>query len=159
VERADIAGMVNALRESFLAAGKDIEEKRTATGSAFFTAGHAVGQYETRANVLRARLWLADKDRQKLEARPTFDADSGWLHVVSDEDVTFVRGLVATAYRSAASGSANAVPSSPRRPAGGAPWTVGTAEPERKRVTPTLEADTQVGEKKRSASRRPPSRI
>ena len=49
---------------------------------------HAIGQFETRANVLRARLWLLDKERQKLEARPTFDADSGWLHVVSEEDAT-----------------------------------------------------------------------
>ena len=81
MERADIAGLSNALREAFLAAGKDIEERKIATGSAFFTAGRAIGQYETRANALRARIWLGDKDRQKLESRPTYDADSGWLLV------------------------------------------------------------------------------
>lgn len=157
MERADIAGMSNALRESFLAAGKDIEEKRTATGNAFFTAGHAIGQYESRANVLRVRLWLPDKDRAKLEARPTFDADSGWLHVVSDEDVAFLRGLVATAYRSATSGGASAAPSAPRRPVDATARTVQSAE--RGRVTSSMSATESVVEKKKGASRRPPSRI
>jgi hypothetical protein len=157
VERADIAGMSNALREAFLAAGKDIEEKRTATGSAFFTAGHAIGQYETRANVLRSRLWLADKERAKVESRPTFDADSGWLHVVSEEDVAFLRGLVQIAYKSAS--SATAAPSAPRQPIGTpAPWTVEMSE--RKRVAPAASpADKTVEKKKSAALRRPPTKI
>ena len=149
--------MSSALRESFLAAGKEVEEKRTATGSAYFTAGHAIGQYETRANVLRARLWLSDKDRQKLEARPTFDADSGWLHVVSDEDVAFVRGLLASAYRSASGGATGAAPSAPRQPLGAAaPWTVDAGSPERRRVAPAATADL-AGEKKKGAVPRRPS--
>ena len=146
--------MSNALREAFLAAGRDIEEKRTATGSAFFTGGHAMGQYETRANVLRARLWLPDKDRAKLEARPTYDPDSGWLHVVSDEDVAFVRGLIPIAQRSAISGTGT--PSTPRQPAGSvAPWTV---EPtERRRVVAGASATERPAEKKKSAAPRRPS--
>jgi hypothetical protein len=155
MDRADIAGMTSALREAFLTAGKEIEEKRTATGSAFFTAGHAIGQFETRASALRARLWLTDKERQKLEARPTFDGDSGWLHVVSDEDVAFLRSLLGSAYRAASTG--NAAPSAPRPAGPGAPWTVG-APSERKRLTPSAEA-VQPGEKKKGASRRPPTRI
>jgi hypothetical protein len=156
MDRADIAGMSNALREAFLAAGNEIEEKRTATGSAFFTGGHAIGQFETRSTLLRARLWLTDKERQKLEARPTFDGDSGWLHVVSDQDVAFLRGLLAGAYRSASSGTA--APSAPRPAAGAvAPWTV-AAPSERRRVTPPVVAD-KLGEKKKGAPRRPPSRI
>ena len=147
--------MTNALREAFLAAGNDIEEKRTATGSAFFTDGHAIGQYETRANVLRARLWLPDKERAKLEARPTYDADSGWLHVVSDEDVAFVRGLIPSAQRSAASGAG--APSAPRHPAGSvSPWTVEPAA-ERRRVTSAAAASEKNGEKKKSAAARRPS--
>jgi len=159
MDRADIAGMTHALREAFLAAGKQIEEKRTATGSAFFTEGHAIGQFETRAAVLRARLWLVDKDRQKVEARPTFDGDSGWLHVVSDEDVAFLRSLLGSAYKAASGG--NAAPSAPRPAAGEpAPWSVGPA-PERKRVTPVAADPTadMAGEKKKGASRRPPTRI
>ena len=149
--------MSNAVREAFLAAGKDIEEKRTATGSAFFIAGHAIGQYETRASVLRARLWLADKERAKLESRPTFDADSGWLHVVSDEDVALLRGLVTVAYRSASSGGATAAPSAPRQPLGTpAPWTVEMSE--RKRVAPAASTTVKSVEKKKSAAlRRPPT--
>ena len=150
--------MSNALREAFVAAGKDIEEKRTATGSAFFTGGHAIGQYETRANVLRARLWLPDKERSKLEARPTYDPDSGWLHVVSDEDVAFLRGLLPSALRSGASGSG--APSSPRRPAGSvAPWTV-EAPTERRRVSAAASGSDKTAEKKKSAApRRPSTRI
>ncbi len=148
--------MSNALREAFLAAGKDIEEKRTVTGSAFLTAGRAVGQFETRANVLRVRLWLADKERRAFEGRPTFDADSGWLHVVSDEDVGFVRGLVTAAHRAAVSGSA-AAPSAPR-PAGAAAWTTEPSASEHRRVTAPTEAEKPV-EKKKGAYRRPPPRI
>ena len=151
--------MSNALREVFLAAGKDIEEKRTATGSAFFTAGHAIGQYETRANVLRSRLWLADKERAKVESRPTFDADSGWLHVVSDEDVAFLRGLVTVAYQSASSGGATAAPSAPRQPLGTpAPWTVEMSE--RKRVAAAAAPEVKPVDKKKSAAmRRPPTKL
>ena len=157
MERVDIAGMGNALREAFRAAGKDIEEKRTAMGSAFFARGHAIGQFETRANVLRARLWLADKERSKLEARPTYDPDSGWLHVVSDEDVAFVRTLVPSALRSAASGSGN--PSSPRQPLDAAtPWTVEPTE-RRTRATTAASSDKAPEKKKSAAPRRPSTRI
>src|SRR5262245_45498445 len=152
--------MSNALRESFLEAGTNVEEKRTATGSAFFAGGHAIGQFETRANVLRARLWLADKDRQKLEARPTFDPDSGWLHVVSDEDVAFVRGLIANAYRSATTGGAGASPSAPKQPAGAvAPWTVEPGAVARRRVSAApVSTDGSLEKKKSAAPRRPSTR-
>ena len=82
MERADIAGMENALRESFLGAAKDIEEKRTATGSAFFTSGHAIGQFETRANVLRARLWLLDKPPHVVCALVQGSDSGQWGHGV-----------------------------------------------------------------------------
>ena len=99
--------MENALREAFVAAGRDMKERRTVTGRAFLVGGRAVGQYEERAGLLRARLWLADKERATFEARPTFDRDSGWLHVVSDDDVRFVNGLIPAAYRAASSGKAS----------------------------------------------------
>ena len=146
--------MNNALREAFLAAGKDIEERRTGSGSAFFTAGHAIGQLESRATALRARLWLVDKERQKLEARPTFDADSGWLHVVSDEDVAFLRILIGVAHRSAASGNAAAAPPAPRPAA--QPWAVLPEPAERRKVT--APADPAL-EKKKGAVRRPPTKL
>jgi hypothetical protein len=159
MERADIAGLTNALREAFLAAGKGLEEKRQVTGSAFFVHGHAIGQFELRAGALRARLWLADRDRRTLEARPTFDADSGWLHVVSDEDVAFVRGLIPAASRAASSGNVAVAPSSPRPPATApAHWTV-DAGPAEKRKVGAVDETAKPGEKKKSASRRPPSRI
>ena len=164
MERADIVGMSNALREAFLAAGKAVEEKRTAMGSAFFMQGHAIGQFETRASTLRVRLWLPDKDRRTFESRPTFDADNGWLHVVSDEDVAFVRTAIATSYRIAAKGDPGAAPSGPRSPVA-TPWTVGPPErrrvasaamAERKRVAPAA-PEERPEEKKKGASRRPSS--
>jgi hypothetical protein len=157
VERADIAGLTNALREAFVAAGKDVEEKRTVTGSAFFTSGHAIGQYEVRANVVRARLWLGDKERKSVETRPTFDPSSGWLHVVSNDDVAFVRGLAPAAYKGAASGAAGAAPPAPRVPAAApaAPWKVEPAVAEPKSVAAT--GVTATGEKKKGAVRRPSS--
>lgn len=111
MDRADIVTMANELREAFLSGGADISEKRTVTGGAFFVAGHALGQVERKPNSLRVRLWLADKDRRTFEQRPTFDADSGWLHVVSQEDIGFIRGLIPLAHKAALSGSATATSS------------------------------------------------
>lgn len=111
MDRADVAALANALREAFLAGGKEMRERKTVTGQAFLLAERAVGQIDVRANVVRARLWLSEKDRQRFEARPTFDAESGWLHVVSDEDVEFVRSLVPAACRAASSGVETAPPS------------------------------------------------
>lgn len=130
--------MTNTLREAFVASGRDVRERKTVTGRAFLVGGRAVGQYEERAGGLRARLWLADKERTAFEARPTFDRESGWLHVVSDDDVKFVCGLVSAAYRSASSGK-------------GSPPSASTVE------MPTT-AELIGEEKKKGASRRPPVR-
>jgi hypothetical protein len=138
MERADMASMTNTLREAFVAAGRDVRERRTVTGRAFLVDGRAIGQFEERSGTLRARLWLADKERAAFEARPTFDRDSGWLHVVSDDDVRFVCGLVPAAYRAAASGK-------------GAPPSATSVE------VPTT-ADLMEEEKKKGASRRPSAR-
>jgi len=105
--------MANELREAFLSGGPDITEKRTVTGEAFFVAGHALGQVERKPNSLRVRLWLADKERKAFEGRPTFDADSGWLHIVSKEDIGFIRSLIPGAHKAALRGSATATSSSP----------------------------------------------
>lgn len=113
MDRADVAALANALREAFLAAGKDMRERKTVTGQAFLLGGHAVGQIDVRANVVRARLWLPEKERQRFESRPTFDPESGWLHVVSDDDVGFLRTLLPVACRTAASGG-EAAPPAPR---------------------------------------------
>ncbi len=110
MDRADVAALANALREAFLAGGKDMRERKTVTGQAFLLGGHAVGQIDVRANVVRARLWLPQKERERFETRPTFDGESGWLHVVSDEDVEFVRALVPVASRAAATGGKAAPP-------------------------------------------------
>jgi hypothetical protein len=138
MERADMASMTNTLREAFVAAGRDVRERRTVTGRAFLVAGRAVGQFEERSGTLRARLWLADKERGAFEARPTFDRDSGWLHVISDDDVRFVCGLVPAAYKAAAAGK-------------GAPPSANTVE------VPTT-AELIEEEKKKGASRRPSAR-
>lgn len=138
VDRADIATMTNTLREAFLGTGRDVRERRTVTGHAFLVAGRAVGQFEERAGAMRVRLWLSDKERALFEARPTFDRESGWLHVVSDEDVKFVCGLVPSAYRAAASGKAS-------------PPSASTVE------MPTT-AELMEEERKKGASRRPPAR-
>ncbi|MDE3100968.1 MAG: hypothetical protein KGJ98_01900 [Chloroflexota bacterium] len=113
MDRADVAALANALREAFLADGGEMRERKTVTGEAFLLGEHAVGQIDVRANVVRARLWLSDEDRRRFEARPTFDPESGWLHVVSDEDVELVRSLIPAASRTAASG-ADAAPPAPR---------------------------------------------
>lgn len=138
VDRADVATMTNAMREAFVRAGGDVRERKTVSGNAFLTSGRAVGQFEERAGTLRVRLWLPDKERAAFEARPTFDRESGWLHVVSDEDVKFVCGLVPAAYRAAASGK-------------GVPPSASTVE------MPTT-AELIEEEQKKGAVRRPPSR-
>ncbi len=109
MDRADVAALANSLREAFLAAG-DVRERKTVTGQAFLLGGHAVGQIDVRANVVRARLWLPEKERQRFESRPTFDPESGWLHVVSADDVGFLRDLLPVACRAAAAGSDTAPP-------------------------------------------------
>lgn len=138
VERADVATMMNSLREAFLASGRDIRERGTVAGTAFLVSGRAVGQFEARGGMLRARLWLTDKERASFEARPTFDRQSGWLHVVSNDDVKFVSSLVPAAYRAASAGK-------------GSPPSASTVEV-------SADADITEGEKKRGASRRPPVR-
>ncbi len=130
--------MTNTMREAFLGAGRDVRERRTLTGNAFLSAGRAVGQFEERAGTLRVRLWLPDKERTAFEARPTFDRESGWLHVVSDEDVKFVCQLAPVAYRAAASGK-------------GAPPSASTVE------IPTT-AKVIEAEKKKVGLRRPAAR-
>ena len=106
MDRANVATMSNAMREAFLGAGRDVAERRTVTGNAFLVSGRALGQFEERAGTLRVRLWLGDKERATFESRPTFDRDSGWLYVISDDDVTFVCGLAPAAYRAGSSGKA-----------------------------------------------------
>ncbi len=144
MDRADVATLSNTMREAFLGSGRDVAERKTVTGNAFLVSGRAIGQFEERAGTLRVRLWLADKERAAFEGRPTFDRDSGWLHVISDEDVTFVTGLAAAAYRAAASGKA-------------APPSARSVE------MPSSEMPARVPpggseEKKKGAVRRPPSR-
>jgi hypothetical protein len=138
MDRADAATMTNAMREAFLGAGRDVRERKTVSGNAFLVAGRAVGQFQERGGSLRVRLWLMEKERAAFEARPTFDRESGWLHVVSDDDVRFVVGLVPAAYRAAASGK-------------GSPPSASTVE------MPTT-AELIEEEKKRGAPRRPAAR-
>lgn len=138
VERADIATMMNGLREAFLASGREIRERGTVAGTAFLVGGRAVGQYEARGGMLRVRLWLTDTERATFEARPTFDRESGWLHVVSNEDVKFVSSLVPAAYRAASAGK-------------GSPPSASTVE------MPSATDVAGEGTKK-GASRRPPVR-
>jgi len=99
--------MENKLREAFVAVGRDVRERKTVSGRAFLIDGRAVGQFEERGGVLRARLWLGDKERATFESRATFDRESGWLHVVSDDDVRFIASLVPAAYKAASSGKAS----------------------------------------------------
>ncbi len=131
--RADVAALTASLREAFLAAGSDMHERKTVTGQAFLAGGRAVGQIDVRANVVRARLWLPAKERAQFEARPTFDRESGWLHVVSDEDVQFFRALIPVAYRTAASG-AEAAPPAPRSVEVAPPTKPATAPEKNKRA-------------------------
>jgi len=140
VDRADIATLTNTLREAFVRAGTDVRERRTVAGHAFLVSGRAIGQFEERAGALRARLWLPDNERSTFEARPTFDRESGWLHVISDDDVRFVSGLAAAAYRAASSGK-------------GSPPSASTVE--MPNAGPPQVSDE---ERKRPASRRPPTR-
>jgi hypothetical protein len=108
--RTDIAAMASALRDAFASAGPKVEERRTGTGRAYLVGGRVVGQVDETPGSLRVRMWLVDKDRSAFEGRPTFDARSGWMVVVSDEDVGFVRGLVPVAYRAADEGKPTATP-------------------------------------------------
>jgi hypothetical protein len=140
--RADIATTVNTLREAFLASGKGTHEKRTVAGHAFLVDGRAVGHIERRANAVRARLWLPDKERKAFEARPTFDRESGWLYVVSAEDVAFVREMAKVAHRAAAAGERGISPP-------------GASKVE---ITPATPAPAAMsGIKKKTASPRRPS--
>jgi hypothetical protein len=100
--------MASELREAFASAGPKVEERRTGTGRAYLVDGRMVGQVDENPGSLRVRMWLVDKDRSSFEQRPTFDAQKGWMVVVSDDDVGFVRGLVPAAYRAAAEGKATA---------------------------------------------------
>lgn len=138
VERADLASMTNTLGEAFMGSGRDVRERKTVTGRAFLVSGRAIGQYEERGGALRVRLWLADKERAAFEERPTFDRESGWLHVISNEDVKFVCGLAPAAYRAASAGK-------------GSPPSASTVE------VPTA-ADLMAEERKKGTSRRPSAR-
>ncbi len=111
-----------------------LRERGTVAGTAFLVGGRAVGQFEARGGLLRARLWLTEKERASFEARPTFDRESGWLHVVSNEDVKFVSSLVPAAYRAASGGK-------------GSPPSASTVE------MPTA-TDISMEDKKKGASRR-----
>lgn len=116
--------MASALRDALASSGTDVTEKRTGTGRAFLVAGRALGQLDETALGVRVRLWLPEKERRAVERRPTFDTDSGWLHVVSDDDVAFVRGLLPVAYRAAATGEFGTAPTGRTEPAP-APATAG----------------------------------
>lgn len=118
--RTDVAAMSSRLRDAFASAGSDVDERRTGTGRAFLVSGRALAQLDDGPSLLRVRLWLLEKDRRAVEGRPTFDSGSGWLHVVSDDDVAFIRGLIPLAYRAAAKGEAGAAPTGP----GETPWDV-----------------------------------
>lgn len=155
MERADVVSLVNSLREAFLAAGADVREKPTVTGGAFLVDGRALGRVDVRVSTVRVRLWLPERERRSFEARPTFDPESGWLHVVSEEDVTFTRGLIDLAYR-ASSERDPVKPSAPRaaaEPARRATQTVaGRASP------PATSAERASPEKKKRAAPAAPLR-
>lgn len=145
MERADIATMANALREALLASGPDVRERRTVTGQAFLLSGRPIGQIDHRPNTLRARLWVAERERRLFEARPTYDAESGWLHVVSDDDVAVVAKLAPAAYRAVSSGTASATPSAPREIGAVPPRPVTRAPAPAKRVPPRPARRTREG--------------
>ena len=102
--------MASELREAFASAGPKVEERRTGTGRAYVVGGRVVGQVDETPGSLRVRMWLVDKDRSTFEGRPTFDSQSGWIVVVSDDDVAFVKKMVPDAYRAAAEGKQTATP-------------------------------------------------
>lgn len=102
--------MASALRDAFASAGPDVQERRTGTGRAFLVEGRVLGQVDESSGSLRVRMWLVAGDRPAVEQRPTFDAQSGWMVVVSDDDVGFVRQLLPAAYRAAAKGEETAAP-------------------------------------------------
>jgi hypothetical protein len=102
--------MASALRDVFASAGPDIEERRTGTGRAFLVSGRVIGQVDEGSGSLRVKMWLVAGDRPAVERRPTFDPQSGWMVVVSDDDVGFVRELVPAAYRAASKGERTAAP-------------------------------------------------
>lgn len=102
--------MASALRDAFASAGPGVEERRTGTGRAFLVEGRVLGQVDEGSGSLRVRMWLVAGDRPAVEARPTFDPQSGWMVVVSDDDVGFVRELMPSAYRAAAKGEETAAP-------------------------------------------------
>jgi hypothetical protein len=144
MDRADAATMTNSMREAFLASGRDVAERKTVTGNAFLVSGRAIGQFEERAGLLRVRLWLGDKERAAFEGRPTFDRDSGWLHVISDDDVRFVCGLAPVAYRAAVSGK-------------GAPPSARAVEMPSNEMPARVPPGGSEEKKKGAATRRPPS--
>lgn len=106
--------MASALRDAFASADPKVEERRTGTGRAYLVSGRMVGQVDERSGAVRVRMWLADRDRTSFQRRPTFDEQSGWMVVVSDDDVDFVRELVPAACRAALEG--RATPASGGRP-------------------------------------------
>lgn len=140
MDRADFATTTNVLREAFLKSGPDVRERKTVAGHAFLVSGRAIGQFEERAGGLRARLWLTDKERAAFEGRPTFDRESGWLLVISDDDVRFVSALAQTAHRAASSGK-------------GTPPSASTIE-----MPNALAAEVADDKRKASATRRAPTR-
>lgn len=130
---------MNTIRDAFGRAG-DVRERSLVAGRAFLhPSGRAIAQVEERGGTLRARVWLADKERAAFEARPTFDRESGWLHVVSDDDVRFVCGLAPAAYGAATNGRASPPSAS----------TVEVSE-----ATPAPDEEKRKG----AGPRRPPSR-
>lgn len=108
--RTDIAAMASALRDAFASAGPEVEERRTGTGRAFLVGGRVIGQVDEGSGSLRVKMWLVAGDRSAVERRPTFDPRSGWMVVVSDDDVGFVRELAPGAYRAASKGEDTAAP-------------------------------------------------
>jgi hypothetical protein len=162
MDRADVAALASSLREAFLAGGKDMRERKSVTGQAFLLGGHAVGQIDVRANVVRSRLWLPEKERRRFESRPTFDPESGWLHIVSADDVAFLRELLPVACRAATSGS-DAAPPAPRGVEIAPPRRIpvaatGAVAKTRPAVGTKGGAEPMSGTNKGAASAAPPSR-
>ena len=102
--------MASALRDAFASAGPEVEERRTGTGRAFLVSGRVIGQVDEGSGSLRVKMWLVAGDRSAVARRPTFDPQSGWMVVVSDDDVGFVRELAPGAYRAASKGEDTAAP-------------------------------------------------
>ena len=103
--------MASALRDAFASAGPEVEERRTGTGRAFLAGGRVFGHVDEGSGSLRVKMWLVAGDKAAVERRPTFDPQSGWMVVVSDDDVGFVRELAPGAYRAASKGEETSAPS------------------------------------------------